>query len=331
MAEFGAHLTSATADEDKPTIFEVIAERNPSRYSWLYQYSDEVYTIIDLLLQQHFLSTTCASFSENFYGLKRVPIIPGKQKVGLPRSEHLNSIMLLVIVPYLKIKCDALFERWKHEWLDGIGVSQSQRDSLKKFSQIYLAVYPYLHMTWQGSHLSYQLAYLFNKSSYHSPLIRMAGVKLQHLTKEDILQQMQPLGSPFTEHNSFSTKLKTFSKWTLGVIAVGVSSGLSVAVFFLQFLEWWYTNESHRNSMALTALPVPSPPHNKTQLDSLPPDTLVCPLCHRRRTNDTTLSTSGYVFCYPCIYTYVQSHKCCPITRYPSKTNHLIKLYLPTS
>nr|XP_006822998.1 PREDICTED: peroxisome assembly protein 12-like [Saccoglossus kowalevskii] len=290
MAEFGAHLTSATADEDKPTIFEVIAERNPSRYSWLYQYSDEVYTIIDLLLQQHFLSTTCASFSENFYGLKRVPIIPGKQKVGLPRSEHLNSIMLLVIVPYLKIKCDALFERWKHEWLDGIGVSQSQRDSLKKFS-----------------------------------------VKLQHLTKEDILQQMQPLGSPFTEHNSFSTKLKTFSKWTLGVIAVGVSSGLSVAVFFLQFLEWWYTNESHRNSMALTALPVPSPPHNKTQLDSLPPDTLVCPLCHRRRTNDTTLSTSGYVFCYPCIYTYVQSHKCCPITRYPSKTNHLIKLYLPTS
>ncbi|XP_077995817.1 peroxisome assembly protein 12-like [Glandiceps talaboti] len=356
MAEFGAHLTSATADEEKPTFFEVLAqeglmsairpaikhalrvlaEYNPSRYGWLYRYSDEIYLSLDLVLQQHFLSTTSASFSENFYGLKRVPNSCSKEwmaglHASLPRKEHVKSLLLLVLIPYLKLKFDALFERWKQEWLDGVGVSQSEQDKFKKFSSIYVAVYPYIHMGWEGAHLSYQLAYLFDKSRYHSPLIYLAGVKLQHLTREDMLAQMQSLQSPFTDTNSIAEKMKVFSKWLLGAVAIGVSNGLSVAVFFLQFLEWWYANESHRSTVSLTALPVPKPPKIKSRPESLPADATVCPLCFRTRTNDTALSTSGYVFCYPCIYTYIRSHKCCPVTGYPSQTDQLIKLYPPSA
>ncbi|XP_070572133.1 peroxisome assembly protein 12-like [Ptychodera flava] len=355
MAEFGAHLTSATAEDDKPTYFEVLAqeglmsairpamnyafrvlaEQNPARYGWMSRFSNEIYLAIDLVLQQHFLTTTTASFSENFYGMKRVPNTCSSapqvaSPSGLPRREHLKSLLLLVIVPYLKIKLDALFERWKQEWLDGVGISQSERNTLKEVSRVYLAIYPYIHMGWEGAHLSYQLAYLFNKSRFHSPLIQLAGVRLQHLTREDMLEQMKPLESPFTQNASISERVKVFSKWLLGAVAIGVSNGLSVAVFFLQFLEWWYANESHRSAIALTALPVPDPP-KKFKVESLPADSSICPLCFRKRTNDTAISTSGYVFCYPCIYMYVKSHKCCPITRYPTETEQLVKLYPPIS
>lgn len=37
-----------------------------------------------------------------------------------------------------------------------------------------------------------------------------------------------------------------------------LSLGLSVGVFFLQFLDWWYANDSEHAS--LTALPIPEPP-----------------------------------------------------------------------
>ncbi|XP_078662556.1 peroxisome assembly protein 12-like isoform X2 [Branchiostoma floridae x Branchiostoma belcheri] len=98
MAEFGAHLTAAGAEGDeKPSIFEVLAqeslmtavrpavkhaskilaERNPARYGWLYRFNDEIYTLLDTLLQHHYLRTYGSSFAENFYGLKRIPIHGG--------------------------------------------------------------------------------------------------------------------------------------------------------------------------------------------------------------------------------------------------------------
>ncbi|KAK7479966.1 hypothetical protein BaRGS_00028793 [Batillaria attramentaria] len=41
--------------------------------------------------------------------------------------------------------------------------------------------------------------------------------------------------------------------------------------------------------------------------------------------------TFRYVFCFPCIYEYIRTHNCCPVTGYPAKTEHLIKIYLPDS
>lgn len=86
MAEHGAHITTASVD-DQPSIFEVVAqdslmtavrpalqhvvkvlaESNPARYGFLWKWFDEIFTLLDLLLQQHYLSKTSASFSENFY------------------------------------------------------------------------------------------------------------------------------------------------------------------------------------------------------------------------------------------------------------------------
>jgi len=49
----------------------------------------------------------------------------------------------------------------------------------------------------------------------------------------------------------------------------------------------------------------------------------------RRKTrNATALMTSGFVFCYACVYKYVKANRRCPVTGYFTDTSHLIKLYL---
>ena len=60
----------------------------------------------------------------------------------------------------------------------------------------------------------------------------------------------------------------------------------------------------------------------------LPPHPAQCPLCKKVCTNPTALSSSGYVFCYPCIYKYLNQHACCPVTHLPSASKQLVRLYV---
>lgn len=138
--------------------------------------------------------------------------------------------------------------------------------------------------------------------------------------------------SLFYSPNSVSEKIKSTLKKAMGGVAFSLSTGLSVGVFFLQFLDWWYSSENQETIKSLTALPTPPPPvHLDYNSDSplLPKMKTVCPLCRKTRVNDTVLATSGYVFCYRCVFNYVRSHQTCPITGYPTEVQHLIKLYSP--
>lgn len=132
--------------------------------------------------------------------------------------------------------------------------------------------------------------------------------------------------------NSVGERIKSALKKAVGGVALSLSTGLSVGVFFLQFLDWWYSSENQETIKSLTALPTPPPPvHLDYNSDSplLPKVKTVCPLCRKTRVNDTVLATSGYVFCYRCVFNYVRSHQACPITGYPTEVQHLIKLYSP--
>lgn len=126
--------------------------------------------------------------------------------------------------------------------------------------------------------------------------------------------------------------MKSALKQAVGGAASCLSTGLSVGVFFLQFLEWWYSSGNQETIKSLTALPTPPPPvplDYNSDSPLLPQMKTVCPLCRKNRVNDTVLATSGYVFCYRCVFNYVKSHRACPITGYPTQVQHLIKLYSP--
>ncbi|XP_042298580.1 peroxisome assembly protein 12 [Sceloporus undulatus] len=360
MAERGAHLTAASGHDDRPSIFEVVAqdslmstvrpalqhvikvlaESNPGRYGFLWRWFDEAYVLLDLLLQQHYLSRRSASFSENFYGLKRVALSRGGDgkplrslvTTGLPQGHHYASLCLLVLVPYLRAKLEKLVSRLREE--DDYSIHPPS-SSWKRFYRAFLAAYPFANLAWEGWFLGQQLCYLLGKARQHSPLLRMASVQLVRLTAEDVRgleEGARDTNMAAQPSCSLTDRVRTAAKTALGGLAFSLSTGLSVGVFFLQFLEWWYSSENQETIKALTALPVPPPPVHLdlgTDPPLLPTLKALCPLCRRVRANDTALATSGFVFCYRCAYTYVKAHQRCPVTGYPTELQHLVKLYTP--
>ncbi|XP_026778244.3 peroxisome assembly protein 12 isoform X1 [Pangasianodon hypophthalmus] len=347
MAERAAHLTTA-AGEGRPSIFEVLAqdslmsavkpalqhavkilaESNPARYGILWRKFDEIYTILDLLLQHHFLLRTSASFSENFYGLKRVgPDESRRAHRGLGRRRHLRSLLLLVLLPYLRTKLEKVLARQRDE--DDFSIRMPQSLSQKMY-RAFLAAYPYVCMAWEGWSFCHQLLYIFGSARTHSPLLWLAGVKLSHLTAQDIQNlDLKPAGRALSSSQSFGGRLQHVFSTVIGSVAVSLSASLSMGVFFLQFLEWWYSSENQTTMKSLTSLPTPPPPLHLEDQEAARTRSKVCPLCRKVRSNDTALATSGYVFCYRCIYTYVKTNHRCPLTGYPSELQHLIKIYSP--
>ncbi|XP_008488935.2 peroxisome assembly protein 12 [Calypte anna] len=354
MAELGAHLTAASAADDRPSIFEavaqdslmaavkpalqhlvkVLAESNPGRYGFLWQWFDEVYALLDLLLQQHYLASCSASFSENFYSLKRIPMGGVRQQplatAGLPKRQHWKSLLLLVLVPYLKGKLEKLVASLREEDEYSIHPPSS---SWKRFYRAFLAAYPFVNMTWEGWFLIQQLSYILGKAQHHSPLLQLAGVRLVRLSAEDIQAlEKKWVGATSAQTQSMKNRVQAGVRRALSGFAFSLSTGLSLSVFFLQFLDWWYSSENQETIKSLTALPTPPPPlHLDRGPGSVPLPQLktLCPLCRQIRLNATALSTSGFVFCYRCAYSYVKAHQCCPVTGYPTELQHLVKLYSP--
>ncbi|XP_076452414.1 peroxisome assembly protein 12-like [Babylonia areolata] len=339
MAEHATHLTSAT-DVGQPSIFEVLAQENlmttvrpagkhairvlaesrPERFGWLLQWYDEIYTLFDFILQHHYLSHYSASFAENFYDLKRVVSEEKGPSGQLSWGTKWRSLILLVGVPYVKQKLDQTFEDLKYR---EDTLSRRADAPLKvKTSRAFLALYPYLHAAWEGTALYHMLAYTFQHSRWHSLPLRMSGTELRHNTDDESTGGVQMAWEAAKDSNWWHRATTGVLRGTVAVL----STGLSVGVFFLQFLDWWYNSDA--NAPLLTALPTPPPPPRDSTETSAPH---VCPLCQRLRTNETALSVSGYVFCFPCIHEYLKTHGCCPVTSYPARTQHLIKIYQPTS
>ncbi|XP_073351415.1 peroxisome assembly protein 12 [Pagrus major] len=365
MAEAGAHLTS-TAVNEQPSIFEVVAqeslmeavrpalrhavkvlaESNPSRFGFLWRSFEELYLLLDLLLQNHFLSHCSASFSENFYGLKRVTAgrrLPGL--LGLHRKSHWRSLLLLCLVPYLRAKLEAKLVRQRDEEDFSIRLAQTRGQRLYRAA---MAAYPYVSSAWQAWVFCQQLLFVFGVARTHNPLLWLARVRLARLNAQDIRHmelKSSRTGNP-AEGSLVQRAWWLMSQGARGV-ALSLSTSLSMGVFFLQFLEWWYSSDNQSTVKTLTSLPAPPPPvhlqqehsgqdsspisSNEDKDTQLSSDRIKCPLCRRLRTNATVLSTSGFVFCYRCIYTYVKANRRCPLTSYPTELQHLIKIYSPES
>ena len=100
---------------------------------------------------------------------------------------------------------------------------------------------------------------------------------------------------------------------------------LPTSIFFLKFLEWWYASDFARQLSTKTAAsielpppvglkpPPPSSERNRVHGDSSSrhlvrapeDDSGRCPICEREIANPTAVQT-GYVFCYPCVFRWVQ-------------------------
>jgi peroxin-12 len=103
---------------------------------------------------------------------------------------------------------------------------------------------------------------------------------------------------------------------------------LSIAGY--KFLEWIYSEEgtAKMRSVAIDVPipPPPVPPQFSGSALAVTADPRLCPLCRRQRTNPA-ISISGYVFCYPCIYHYVEEEGECPLTKIKCDVDSISKIY----
>ncbi|KAK2176464.1 hypothetical protein NP493_662g00015 [Ridgeia piscesae] len=196
-------------DDLRPSIFEllaqdslVLAEHNPSRFGWVYSLSDETYSLLHLIVEHSYLKQYHASFGEHFYQLKRVLTdqIRSSSRQSLPTPNHLRSLACLVLFPYIKAKCDLFYEELRDK--ADAGLPPMARWKVRCF-RVFLALYPIMHLTWEGTLLCFHVAYLFGWTRVHNPLLKLAGVILQ-ISSEDN-QQTQILSAPLKLKNQSPT------------------------------------------------------------------------------------------------------------------------------
>ncbi|PFX25015.1 peroxisome assembly protein 12-like [Stylophora pistillata] len=354
MAEFAAHLNQGTLNA-QPTIFEIIAQEsmasvlrpavtyalkvlassNPDKWGWIWRFGDELHLFFDYVVQNHYLKIYRGSISEHFYGLKRVSRTPnhdGDDK--LSSVQRYLSLVMLVVLPYAKLKLDQLFERLREERVTGSLSSLPVRKRLYflQLKRIFIYLYPYLHCTWELMCLCYYLLYIFKISGVHSPVLHIVGISLKRFTKRDIVTHNLQRNLPTVPNQqTLGKQILAIPSSALKLLSSVLANGLPVVVFSLKFLEWWYSSDNRSAVHSVMQLPVPPPPARPKPAQygvQLPPHPAQCPLCNKVRTNPTALSSSGYVFCYPCIHKYLNQHGCCPVTHLPSATKQLVRLYV---
>lgn len=106
---------------------------------------------------------------------------------------------------------------------------------------------------------------------------------------------------------------------------------LPTAIFFIKFLEWWYSPSSPARNLlpSTTSGPLVPPPRMlRPHPQGIPFDPTQyghCPICGDPWRNATALP-SGYVFCYRCAYDAVEKEERCPVTLMPAKVWQLKKV-----
>lgn len=185
---------------------------------------DELYALLSLLVERHFLTHHAASFTENFYGLKRERTLHVRPSTGsahaLPRAQVgaagdirfalrlrerdvWRNLAVLVGLPYLKRKLDEGYDI--HAALqssailgpsfantDALSPSPTLRQRLLWWYKWFLRrLYPSVNAAYYLALLAFQLAYLFDASRFHDPFLWLVGTRIRRMGEADHGAQAQ--------------------------------------------------------------------------------------------------------------------------------------------
>ncbi|KAF2069560.1 hypothetical protein CYY_009116 [Polysphondylium violaceum] len=210
-------------------------------------------------------------------------------------------------------------------------IIQLKKSSLsKKLKKVFLKSYPFINALYESLFFIYQLLYLYEYTNFYTPFLHLQQINLKRLTHNDIENHNTAIANRRRDRINF-VKNWYFSKLFIQIVKV-LDSILDCSkyilpgsIFLFKSLEWWYSE----NRISAPSLPIPAPPTPAKRAPgglAIPQDKTMCPLCLKKRTNPT-ICGSGFVFCYPCIFTYVTDHSKCPITFLPATTETLRKIY----
>lgn len=326
MGEKGVHLTGTSYS--KPSVFEICAQDSlsislepafnklvtvlanlyPAKFGFFLRWKDESFMLLNGALQHYYLCRHSASFSEKFYGLKRVSLRDPNTITNLSKSQKNASLILLVLFPYLNKKLDVVRKKYS------LQVSSHNFPKLKKrLITAFLSFCFICDMIREIVKVRNLLLYIAGKSKYTSPFLKIFDITLSY-----------SFVSPSIIITDLFYKIKrgTFTLKDGGSILEEVAAkSLEFSAFIFRFLQYW---DKENYDRSLIALPIPAAP---TICEKSKQSRGLCPICKKAFRTRTAIATSGYIFCYLCILPVIQRYGKCPMTNYPATEDDLIRLY----
>lgn len=272
-------------------VLAVATHRHPRYLLRILNSFDEIYAVLMLLVERHYLKTYGGSFTENFYGLKRERVlrvrggeIPRAQLGAAPQvretlklrnSDVWRNLAVLVGIPYLKRKLDEHYDiHAAHTTVLGPRFQQEQLPENARLKERFMyyykwflrKVYPSINAAYYFALLAFNLAYLFDSSKFDSPFHWLIGTRVRRLGEADhraiaAATQPKPIAAarPGQSNSIFSKRSLTH---VVGPKLLGsLQFLLPTSIFALKFLEWWHASDFARqlSRKAAEGLELPPP------------------------------------------------------------------------
>jgi peroxin-12 len=289
-----------TFDDHKPSLFELLSEQQlaaliPPSLRYLLAVAthqhpryllrvlnsfDELYALLMLIVERHFLKTHGGGFTENFYGLKREKALQSeipraqigapaivRETLSLTETDIWKNLAVMVGLPYLKRKLDESYDINAPRALLGANYTRlPPNPTLKqRFLHYYRwflrNIYPSINAAYYFSLIAFNLAYLFDNSKYSSPFLWLIGTRMRRLGQADY-QAIAALNEPTIAPAGRPGSSSIFHPRTLYPrLLSSLKFVLPTSIFALKFLEWWHASDFARqlSRKAAEGLELPPP------------------------------------------------------------------------
>ncbi|KAF9815721.1 hypothetical protein SFRURICE_009238 [Spodoptera frugiperda] len=307
MAVYAAHLTRTL--QGTPTVFQVTAQ-------------EALGSTVKPALRKvvEFLSVTYPTkcgwclqwYDELFYDLLRVPTVTSEFSTGqqLPVAVERASLALLVLLPYLQDRLEAVVERWREDDEDG-RLGKSTQDKARRGAVLAWRIVRVASWAARGAWLA---RYVAGRGATHSLTLAALGLSLRPAPPRPPYQYTW--GD--LVRNLFTGQFSGVEWFPL--VGSGALRAVEYGAFAVQFLRWWDTRAA-----PAAALPTPPPPPRDERAARWKNK---CPICLQSWKIPTVLPVSGYVYCYACIARELRARAQCPVTALPATEASLVRLYV---
>lgn len=222
-------------------------------------------------------------------------------------------------------------------WLQAVSSGQWGHRLRGRLLAAFMQVYPMMYAAQESCKAALQVAYLVGRTPHYSPPLWMLGQRVVRVSATELAQaerQRAQERQQALEHVASRGGLLrrlVQQAWLRGsyLLTDHTRNALILSVFAFKALEWWYTSAEGKlaGQAVLPPPPPPPPPPGHPQGLPLPEDPADCAICSQQRTNPAIVDVSGFAFCYPCIFRFIEANGCCPVTRRPVGQDNIRRVY----
>ena len=274
MAEFASNLNQAHKNIGRPSIFDLLAQESlqsslrpafefftntlantyPEFVGPIFKYSDEIFYSILGVIERHYIWKYGASFAEHFYSLRRVNGTRGSDG-SLSLFQKVASLCCLLALPYLRCKATKLYQKIKENTLSG----QCRIDSMQFAEKYFFQIFPYVDSLLEATKLLFTICYIIKLVGYHSLTHMWLKILLAYSSQELPSETKAQFPETFTYKNGVAEILRFVYQQVKRGFSFFIENVLPMSVFFLKFLEWWYSSDENAHQ-SMNVVPTPPPP-----------------------------------------------------------------------